>query len=116
MAVIIYQEVFWFQVPINNVLLMQVHQAVHDLNKVESSMLLTHSLDRLQVVEKLSAGAVVEHETHEVVGFETVVQLDDERVVEHRVNHFLVLNDVLLLVFGDKLLEHDFHCVELAIP
>lgn len=99
MAVIINQKVFWFEVPINDVLLMQVHQTVHDLNKVEPSVFLTHSLDRLQVVEKLSAGTVVEHETHEVVGFKTVVELDDERVVEHRVDNFLVLNDVFLLVF-----------------
>jgi hypothetical protein len=49
------------------------------------------------------------------VGFEAVVELDDEGVVQHRVDHFLVLNDVFLLVFGDELFQHHFHCVELSV-
>jgi hypothetical protein len=59
MAIMIYQEVFGFKIPVNDVLLMKVHKAVHYLNKIKPGMFLTHSLDRLQVVEKLSAGAVV---------------------------------------------------------
>ena len=62
---------------------MQVHQSVHDFNEVEAGVFFAHSFDRFEVVKELTAGAVVEHETDEVVGFEAVVELDDEGVVQH---------------------------------
>ncbi len=45
------QPILRLQIPVDNILLMQVHQPIKNLNKVESSMLFTHSLDRFKVVE-----------------------------------------------------------------
>lgn len=94
---------------------MQVHQSVHDFNEIETGVLFAHSFHRFQVVEKLTARAVVKNKTNEIVGFKAVVELDDEGMVEHWVDHFLVLNDVFFLVFWDELFQHDFHCVELPV-
>lgn len=49
------------------------------------------------------------------MGFEAVVEFDDEGVGEHGADGLLVLDDVLLLVLADELLQHDLHGVELAV-
>lgn len=94
---------------------MQVHQSVHYLNEIETGVLFAHSFHRFQVVEKLTAWTVVKNKTNKIVGFEAVIELDDKGMVEHWVDHFLVLNDIFLLVFWDELFQHDFHCIELSV-
>ena len=56
-----------------------------------------------------------QHEAHEVVGLEAVVESDHEGVVKLRADVLLVLHDVLLLIFADELFEHDLHGVELPV-
>lgn len=57
-SVVIDEEVFWFEVSVDDVLLMQVHEAIQNFDKVESSLFFRHPFDGLQVVEKLSPGAI----------------------------------------------------------
>lgn len=83
MTVMVNKKVFWFKISIDDVLLMKVHQAIHDLNEIESGVLLTHSFNGFEVVEKLPTGTVVKNKTDKVVCFETVVELDYEGMVEH---------------------------------
>jgi hypothetical protein len=58
MAIVIDEQIFWFEVSINDVLLMEVHQAIEDLNKVESSIFFVHSFNSFEVIEQLSSGAI----------------------------------------------------------
>lgn len=83
MTIMVNQEIFWFKISINDILLMKVHQAIHDFNEIEPGVFLTHSLDGFEVVEKLSTGTVVENKTDKIVGLETVIKLDNKGVVEH---------------------------------
>lgn len=122
MPVMVDQQILGFEVPIDDVLLVQVHQSVEDLNEVESSIFLGHAFDGFEVVEEFASGTVwvkgkgtIEDEAHEVVGLEAVVQLHDEGVVEHGHDGLLVLDDVFLLVLADEAFEHDLHGVELSI-
>ncbi len=94
---------------------MKVHETVEDLNKIEPRMFLIHSLYCFEVVEQLSAWTIVKDKTDKIVCFETVVHLYNERMIQHRVYHFLVLDDVFLLVFRDELFQHYFHRVKLSI-
>ena len=57
-AVVIDQQVFRFEVPVNDILLVEVHESVQDLNEIKTGVLLAHPLDRLEVVEQLAAGAI----------------------------------------------------------
>lgn len=68
-------------------------------------MLLAHSLHGLQVIEQLSTRTIyivifltIQHEAYEVVGLKTVVQLNNEGMIQHRTYRFLVLDDVFLLI------------------
>ncbi len=73
MSIMVDQQVFRLQIPINDILLMQVHESIHDLNEVKPCVLFAHSLDWLKVVEKLSPGTVIQNETYEIVGLKTVI-------------------------------------------
>lgn len=42
MAIMIYKQILRLQIPINYILLMQVHQTIQDLNEVEPCILLIH--------------------------------------------------------------------------
>ena len=52
------QQVLGLEVTVDDLVLVQVEQPIHDLNKVEPSMFLGHALDLLEVVEKFTSGAV----------------------------------------------------------
>lgn len=60
---------------------MQVHQTIQNLNEVKSGIFFVHPFDGLEVVKQLTSGTVIQHKTDEIVSLETVVQLDNERMI-----------------------------------
>lgn len=67
-------------------------------------MLLTHSLDSFEIIEKLTTWTIVKDKTHKIVSLKTMVQLYNEWVIEHCVNLFFILNDVFLLILRNEFL------------
>ena len=49
------------------------------------------------------------------MGFEAMVEFDDEGMVQHRHYSFLILYDILFLVFAYESFQHHLHGVELPI-
>jgi hypothetical protein len=52
------EQILRFEVAVDDVLLVEVHESVQNFDKVESSVFFAHAFHRLQVIEQLSAGAV----------------------------------------------------------
>ena len=58
MSIVVDQQILGLEVSVNDVLLVEVHQSVQDLDKVESSIFLIHPFDCFEVVEEFSSGAI----------------------------------------------------------
>lgn len=46
-------------------------------------MLLTHSFDSFEIIKKFSTWTVVQYKTNKIMCFETVIQFDNERMIQH---------------------------------
>lgn len=111
----IYEQILRFEVPVDDILLMEVHESVHDFNKIEAGVFFPHAFNWFEVVKKLTPRTVVQDKTHEIMRLETMVQFHYERVVQHTVYRLLVFDYRLLLVLADKPFHHHFHRVKLTI-
>ena len=54
----VYEEVFGFEIAVDDVLLVEVLDAEEYLDEVEFGLLLRHALDVFEAVEELASGAV----------------------------------------------------------
>lgn len=58
MSIVIDQQILRFEVSIDDVLLMQVHESIKNFYEVESSIGLGHSFDGFEVIEEFSAWTI----------------------------------------------------------
>lgn len=49
------------------------------------------------------------------MSFETVIEFNDERMIQHCHNRLLVFDNIFFLIFANKAFQHDFHGIELSI-
>ena len=59
MPIMINQQIFRFKIPVYDILLMQIHEAIENFNEVEFGIILWHSLYAFEVVEKLASWAIL---------------------------------------------------------
>ena len=116
MPIMINKQILRLQVPINNILLMQVHKPIQDLNKIKPGMLLLHPLNSLKIIKQLPPGTIVKHKADKVMRLKAVIHPNNKRMIKPLIDHFLILDNILLLVLGYKPLHHDLHGVELPVP
>ena len=58
MAIMIDEQIFWFQISIDDILLMKVHKSIENFDKIELSIFFRHSFHCFKVVEELASRTI----------------------------------------------------------
>lgn len=112
MAEDVEHKVLWFEITIDDAVLVEVLDRQEHLGSVEAGLIFVKLIDVGHVVEELSTSEVVHHKVQFVSGLEAVSKTDDERMVDP-------LHDVLFshgmansIGSNDGLLLEDLHGVD----
>jgi len=102
-APLVYHDVFGLQVPVNDVILVQVGYRREDLGDVDARVALLEPPVALQQLAEVTQRAVLQDEEEIVVVLEGVAQLHYERVHRDR-KHVALAHRVLDEIISDDLL------------
>lgn len=111
--IFIHQDVFWFQVTINNLLLVQVSDSHAYLNRVESSTIFCESLGITQVHEKFSTTNKTHYKKNLFWSLEDVTHANQKRMISLQKNIFLKFCWFNLVVFKNNILSQRLHRIDL---
>jgi hypothetical protein len=103
-AIFVHKNVFWLQVTVDNLLVVEVTNSHGYLDSVEFSAFFSKSLCLPQVHEKFSASNESHNEKDLLVCHEDIVHTDEEGVVGLQKNIFLKLGRLNLVVIEDNIL------------
>ena len=81
-AFVVKKHVFWFQVPVDDAVLMQAAESLHELGCIEHGTSLRELLVLAQVVEQLASVEEIHHKVELSGGLEGVAKLHDEGAVD----------------------------------
>lgn len=109
------QDVLRLDVPVYNVLGVQVGHADANLHEVVLGIGLLESAEPPQMVKEFAPRAVVQHEGDVEFGLKGKVELRDELVVQARHDVALVLHNNFLLIIHDEFLVDELEGVEFSI-
>lgn len=109
MALHVEQQVFGLEIAIHNVVVVQIAEGQHDFSGVEPSALFTEIVVAREVIKQLAAVEVIDHHIEVQLGLKSVLEIDQERVINvfqnlvlsHRVFHGIALDHVVF--------ANDFH-------
>lgn len=109
------EDVLWFQVAVDDLLLVDILQCEHQLGTVELGLVLAETERSSQVEEQLSADHEIRDEVQLGLGLEGEVQLHNKGMLNILQDDPLVLGVRLLVALLDHVLPQDLHRVELVV-
>lgn len=81
-ALVVKKHILWLEIPVNDTILMQAAEPLHELSCVETGPPFTELLVLSQVVKQFSTIQEIHHEIQLGRRLECVMQLDDERTID----------------------------------
>jgi len=108
-AVLVHEDVFGFEVAIDDLLFVEVADSHDHLHRIKLHSLLVEAMVFAEVAEQLTATHESHHEEYLGVGLEYVFHADEEGMISHEQNIFLKLGSLDLIVIQDSVLSQRLH-------
>lgn len=115
MSVLSEQNVFRFDIAIDDVVLVEVGEPQEYFDDVEPGNILSESFVFLDEPEEFASRAVLDNEDEKVGCFEGELHVDEEGMAGAFHDVPLVHDDVFLLILHDDILIDHFHRIEVAV-
>ena len=112
MAVDVNEYILRLNIPINNVMRMQILKSKEQLGKIKASLLFGEFLNLTQMEEHFTASTEVHHEKELCFGLEGPVEFYDEWMIDFLHDLALIDNGFDLLLAREFVLAHDLHRVQ----
>lgn len=109
------QYVFWLQIPVNNPFVVQVAKCLQNLYRIEANIVVREPFAMGDSSKQLSSRTVLQHEAVEQMRFESLIELEDEGMVDAAEYIPLVEQNALLVAFDDLLLLQQLQCVKCTV-
>lgn len=114
-AIIVDQNIFWFQVPIYDLGCMQIFQSKNSLSKIELCYMFLETSLLLEMEEQFTSWAKIQNEVVVTLSFEVVMHFDDLRMIRSAKDLFFNVYLFFLLLIVYELLLDALHRIQLSI-